>query len=705
MPASLNKYLGLFIVISLLTACARDEDKPAPYDFVDEEEVTCLEGSPYEAFKLIDNVTFTDINYNFSFDSSNYNLDVRNLIHSTNLSAVENTSFLTPEILPSLLDPLDTTTPLLNDKQIERLSSAVLAVSSLEVVVSYAQDGEIVTVPFEDIDEPLTLALAEGNNTINVDVSALIEMPYSGVECSLSDDLTEDEINELKRGLAATTSYVYTIKRDTLEEVQSSNISIDSLINSAEDEIARVISISGDYLAVGVSGEDSDSRGVFLPSELIQANEVDGSNSVNPLVVNSNAENSGAVYVFKKNEIGTGWHFSQFIKSFNADAGDSFGHAISLEGDRLVVSAIGEDSHEQGVFLSSSEQSKATAGTSNLALESGAVYVYERDESDVWTEIAYIKPNENIVANDGYNNKFGHKVVLDKSYLLISAPKEDSANGSPEDATRTDSGAVYMHNASDLVYINTLKANVAGAGDMFGSSLAIDGDYLAVGAPFEDSNSSEIKNNIVLEEEVLDSDPQINDDNNNSGSVYIFRKIGEQWKITTFIKAQNNDSEDGFGSSVAISGSVLSVGAPKEDGAGIGFNRDLDTNTRTDSGAVYTYELGEETDNWTPQLYIKADDSQASSFFGSQIVTDNNDLLVSAPFYNIDSLTNAGKAYFYYYDLTLNEWVFDVDFLGEEDSSMLGDTLAIDNSEFAIGSRDVALDSGESAIQMATVFE
>ena len=97
-----------------------------------------------------------------------------------------------------------------------------------------------------------------------------------------------------------------------------------------------------------------------------------------------------------------------------------------------------------------------------------------------------------------------------------------------------------------------IKASNTGSNDVFGWSLALYGDTLAVGAPFESSNASGIDGN------------QGNDNAPFSGAVYVFTRSGATWSQQAYVKASNTGMNDTFGWSVALSGDALAVGAKGE---------------------------------------------------------------------------------------------------------------------------------------------
>ena len=141
------------------------------------------------------------------------------------------------------------------------------------------------------------------------------------------------------------------------------------------------------------------------------------------------------------------------------------------------------------------------------------------------------------------------------------------------------------------------------AQDLFGSSVSIEGDTLAVGAEGEASNQTTITND--------NSNASADNSNTSSGAVYVYKRSGSTWAQEAYIKAANNvdfkfrGSE--FGEDVSIDGDTLAVGVHSEDS-----NQTTITNgttasnndSNTSSGAVYVYKRS--GSSWAQEAYIKA---------------------------------------------------------------------------------------------------
>ncbi|MGI9303969.1 MAG: FG-GAP repeat protein, partial [Gammaproteobacteria bacterium] len=381
------------------------------------------------------------------------------------------------------------------------------------------------------------------------------------------------------------------------------------------------LSADGNTLAVAAVGEDSNATGT-------NGNQLDDS-----------AASSGSVYVFTRGV--SGWSQQAYIKASNTDARDSFGIAVSLsgDGDTLAVGAYQEDSSATGINGNTSN---------NLAMQSGAVYVYTRVDGN-WSQQSYIKASNTgttapaeVVAGD----IFGLAVSLsaDGNTLAVGAPREDSnatgINGAQADNSGLNSGAAYVFVRNNSAWRQQayLKASNTGGsaageivGDLFGAavSLSADGNTLAVGAENEDSNATSIDGN------------QLDNSAASSGAAYIFGRAGENWSQQAYVKASNTGGSsagqgasggDRFGGAVSLSadGETLAVGARWEDSSATGINGAQADNSALDSGAVYVFVRNDGA--WRQQAYVKASNTAVNYEFGGAVSLsgDGNILAVGA---------------------------------------------------------------------------
>lgn len=158
-----------------------------------------------------------------------------------------------------------------------------------------------------------------------------------------------------------------------------------------------------------------------------------------------------------------------------------------------------------------------------------------------FAQIAYTKlPNSE--SEDG----FGDAVALDGDILAVSMPGDDSAaqgiDGDQMDENAPDSGAVHVFRRSSTGWEPEayVKASNTRAGDRFGWTLALDGDTLVVGAPYESSPTRGI------------NAPE-------SGAVYVFRRADTGWHQEAYIKPSDAWALHHFGQSLALDGDTLAV--------------------------------------------------------------------------------------------------------------------------------------------------
>jgi hypothetical protein len=350
----------------------------------------------------------------------------------------------------------------------------------------------------------------------------------------------------------------------------------------ANDEFGETVAISGDTLVVGARHEDSAAQGVG-------GDQADDS-----------ASDSGAVYVFRRT--GTTWQQEAYLKASNTDAGDQFGSSVALSGDTLAVGALSEDSAARGVGNGQDDDS---------ASGSGAVYVFRRTGT-TWQQEAYLK-----ASNTDAADFFGARVALSGDTLAVGATAEDGAGGDEDDNTASASGAVYVFRRTGTTWQQEayLKASNVDTGDLFGASVALSGDTLAVGAYLEDSAARGVNG------DAADNGATA------SGAVYVFRRTGATWQQEAYVKASNTAADDQLGVSVGLAGDTLAVGAFSEDSAAQGVDGNQDDDSVTSSGAVYV--LRRKGTIWEHTAYLKASNTGADDTF-STVALSGDTLAVGA---------------------------------------------------------------------------
>ncbi|HEY1082861.1 MAG TPA: FG-GAP repeat protein [Prosthecobacter sp.] len=235
----------------------------------------------------------------------------------------------------------------------------------------------------------------------------------------------------------------------------------------------------------------------------------------------SKAVDAGAVYV---HDAKTGKRLRKLLADDGA-AGDAFGTAVAVSGNLAVVGAV-----------------KADAGRS-------AVYVFDLKTG---------KPLRKLVGTaspveQGEPDRFGFSVAVEGSTVLIGSPGDDTGAGG------VDAGSVYSMDA--LTGLLLAKVRLQGnfgtshAGAAFGTSVDLSGNLAAVGAPNASANGK-VGAGVV---QLLDA---------SSGQNLPRVSVSEV------------AAGDAFGTSVALHGNNLLVGAPRAD-----------RGAQTDAGNAYLVDV------------------------------------------------------------------------------------------------------------------
>lgn len=356
-----------------------------------------------------------------------------------------------------------------------------------------------------------------------------------------------------------------------------------------DDEFGRSVAVSGDTVVVGAWIEDSNATGV------------------NGNQANNSASRSGAAYVFVRS--GGVWTQQAYLKASNTEAGDQFGWSVSVSGDTVVVGAYNESSNATGV---NGDQAN------NIAGGSGAAYVFVRTGA-VWSQQAYLK-----ASNTGPFDRFGFSVAASGDTIVVGADSEDSnatgvdGNGADNSAIASGAAYVFFRNGTTWSQQAYLKASNSAADDTFGTTVAVSGDTVVVGAHQEDSNATGVNGD------------QANNSALSAGAAYVFVRSGGLWGQQAYLKASNTEAFDRFGESVAVSGDTVVVGAPNEDSNSTGVNGNQANNSASASGAAYVYARSGSV--WSQQAYLKATNTNGGDAFGRSVAASGDTLVVGAPF-------------------------------------------------------------------------
>ena len=271
----------------------------------------------------------------------------------------------------------------------------------------------------------------------------------------------------------------------------------------------------------------------------------------------------GGVHVFSR--AGDSWAEVAALISEEAGSATGYGEGLDASGDVMVVGAPQE-------------------GT-------GAVYVYRRTGGE-WAlqeRLAW--------SGGGADPRFGATVATNGQDIAVGAPGADAGAGAV---------VVFAGGATGWTEAGALRPGDLPEGAGFGTSLDVEGQLLAVGAP---------GGGIALI-------PGTGEPNFQPGSVHVFAGESGVWSPAGRLDPPD-PGPSSLGASVAVSGGEVFAGAPLS-GQG--------------TGAVYHYTrtgetgaAGQGAGNWTLSHTIRPESPAPLSGFGMAVAASGDDLVAGTP--------------------------------------------------------------------------
>ncbi|MCH8146959.1 MAG: FG-GAP repeat protein [Planctomycetes bacterium] len=317
----------------------------------------------------------------------------------------------------------------------------------------------------------------------------------------------------------------------------------------------------------------------------------------------------------------------------------------------------------------------AVVGTDAPDSATGAAYIYERDGL-LWTEIGSLVPSEDLLAKD---DEYGRAVAISGSVAVVAARKHP---GVQNEAFPDGPGAVYVfrRNSGVWEYEQELTASDGADNDRFGHSVAIEGDWIIVGAPEHEDRGI-----------------------TSSGKVYVFHYDGAAWTQERRLRAGDQDTDDRFGNAVAISGNWVVVGTKEDDDRCPGATDGADN-----SGSVYTFfhdPAAAPNIGWEERTKLQAQrvdgasvvcDAFASDNFGDAVAISGNRIVAGAKFDDDDG-RSSGSAYVYRLDES--DWVIEQKLTASDGaaSNRFGLSVAIHGDLVLVGATKGDLDEPPTA--------
>ena len=337
----------------------------------------------------------------------------------------------------------------------------------------------------------------------------------------------------------------------------------------------------------------------------------------------------GAAYLYHKNSLGN-WQFLKKLYASDATEYDRFGWSVDISGNTIVVGAW--------------------SNTIDGRFWQGAAYVFERNQGGTnnWGEVKRLLDSAGT-----RHDYFGWAAAIHGDTIVVGASEDRGRRGSISIFSRHQGG----NNAWDQVAKRW--PSDGGIADLFGYSVAISDNTIAVGAFWDD---------IGL--------------NTDQGSVYILERDQgglNNWGISKKLTASDGAPFDDFGHAVDIRGDTVVIGAN---------NDDIGTNNLQGSAYVFVRNQG----NWDQVKKLVTSDGKATDSFGESVTLGEDTIVVSVPGFGA-----RGAAYVFRRDTGgINNWGFSKRLIPSDGvaADEFGRSVAISRNTVVVGSHLDQINTG-----------
>jgi hypothetical protein len=354
------------------------------------------------------------------------------------------------------------------------------------------------------------------------------------------------------------------------------------------------------------------------------------------------ASAAGAAYIFGEGEGGpSNWGQIEKLVASPTASGDYFGYSVAISGDTAVVGA----NHADAPGLASS----------------GAAYVFARNQggTDNWGQVKKLTAGDRAA-----DDQFGYSVAISGDTVVVGSPWDD------DDGSASGSAYVFQRDkggANNWGQVEKLTASDAAMNDHLGFSVAISGDHVVAGAPWNTNSENYAGAAYVFArdkdgtdkwgevEKLFVTDGTPGDYLGHSvaisggtavagayhyttdtGAAYVFdRNHGglDNWGLVKRLIGSDTEANDQFGWSVAVSGDRVIAGAHHDDAGG------------NDSGSAYMFRRDRGgANNWGETQKLTASDAAADDWFGGAVAMAGSTVVVGA-YANDDAGSFSGTAY------------------------------------------------------------
>ena len=274
----------------------------------------------------------------------------------------------------------------------------------------------------------------------------------------------------------------------------------------------------------------------------------------------------------------------------------------STDEDTAVdINVISNDTDVDGDTLSVTQVATPSNGTAAILAGSTTTVTYTPDTDFVGTDTF------NYTVSDGTDTDTATATIIvghpptKPTGLTATASSSRITLAWDDPSDNSITGYEYLK-----AQMAKLTVSDGTASDLFGTSIAVEGDTMVVGARADFSTD---------------------------GSAYVFIRESGAWSLAARLTASDGERNDEFAHSVAVDANTIVIGSNADDDNG------------TNSGSAYVFT--KPNDGWvttSTAAKITPSDGAAGDYFGASVAVDGDTIVIGASGGNFSNI-NAGSAY------------------------------------------------------------
>lgn len=241
-------------------------------------------------------------------------------------------------------------------------------------------------------------------------------------------------------------------------------------------------------------------------------------------------------------------------------------------------------------------------------------------------------------------NALGTSLATHGSYMVAGAPYDYDYG--PNHFADAGTVRLFRKTAAGWTYYFGVDAQFPITDERFGYSTALYNDYMAVGAP---------------------------GNNSSRGRVYLYQLDGNGEPVAlTSLSPGDGVAGDEFGHSVALSGDKIIVG---------GYKKKIGNNAEQGRASIYIRNGSA----WQYSQHLTAPDGKANERFGEVVAIDGNRVAISS---QLMGGSDSGKVYVFSYNNSA--WNYETTLTGHKSSEKFGSSLSLKGDTLVVGAMSIS---------------